>query len=98
VAAYLYKCIACYTIILNSEEPEASHHKLQGAIEVQAVQGAIEVVKRLEPWVEAVAFTLCKGRSVGGIQKSAIVPQYRPRCITSRCTGTEGNAIIYDAK
>jgi hypothetical protein len=77
---------------------EASHHKLQGAIEVQAVQGAIEVVKRLEPWVEAVAFTLCKGRSVGGIQKSAIVPQYRPRCITSRCTGTEGNAIIYDAK
>jgi hypothetical protein len=39
---------------------------MQGAIEVQAVQGAMKVVKRLETKVEAVAFTLWKGRSVGG--------------------------------
>jgi hypothetical protein len=36
------------------------------------VQGAMKVVKRLETRVEAVAFTLCRGRSVGGIRKSAI--------------------------
>jgi hypothetical protein len=52
---------------------EASHHKLQGAIEVQAVQGAVKVVKRLETRVEAVAFTFRKGRSVSGIRRSAIV-------------------------
>jgi hypothetical protein len=45
---------------------EASHHKLQGAIEVQTVQGAMEVVKRLEIWDETIAFTLWKGWSVGG--------------------------------
>jgi hypothetical protein len=44
---------------------EASHQKLQGAIEVQNLQGAMEVVKRLQIWVGAIAFTLCKGRSVG---------------------------------
>jgi hypothetical protein len=71
---------------------------MQGAIEVQAVQGAMEVVKRFEIWVETIGVTFCRGRSVGGIQKSAIAPQYRPRCITSRCTGTEVHAIICDTK
>jgi hypothetical protein len=52
---------------------EASHHKLQGAKEVQAVQGAMEVVKRFEIWVGTIGATSCKGRSVGGIRKSAIV-------------------------
>jgi hypothetical protein len=77
---------------------EAIHHKLQGAIEVQTVQGAMEVVKRFEIRAEAVAFTLCKGRSVGGIRKSAIAPQHRPRCITSRWSGTCLSAIVYNAK
>jgi hypothetical protein len=44
---------------------EASHHKLQGAIEVQTVQGAIEVVKRLEIWDEAVGAIFRRGWSVG---------------------------------
>jgi hypothetical protein len=52
---------------------EASHPKLQGTIEVQTVQGAMEVVKRLETWVEAIGVTSCRGWSVGGIRKSAIV-------------------------
>jgi hypothetical protein len=64
----------------------------------QQVQGAMEVVKRLEIWVKTIGATSCKGWSVGGIQKRAIANKYRPRCITSRCTGTEGNAIIYDSK
>jgi hypothetical protein len=48
---------------------EASHHKLQGTIEVQNLQGAMEVVKRLEIWDEAIAFTHWKVWSVGGIRK-----------------------------
>jgi hypothetical protein len=36
----------------------SSHQFMQGTIEVQAVQGAMEVVKRLEIWVEAIGFTL----------------------------------------
>jgi hypothetical protein len=48
---------------------EASHHKLQGTIEVQNLQGAMEVVKRLEIWVGAIAIPLWKGWSVGGIRK-----------------------------
>jgi hypothetical protein len=46
---------------------------MQGAKEAQEVQGAMKVVKRLETWDEAVAFTLCRGWSVSGIRKSAIV-------------------------
>jgi hypothetical protein len=46
---------------------------MQGAIEVQAVQGAMEVVKRFEIWVETIAATFCRGWSVGGIRRSAIV-------------------------
>jgi hypothetical protein len=38
-------------------------------------------VKRFEIWDEAIGATSCKGWSVGGIQKSAIALQYRPRCI-----------------
>jgi hypothetical protein len=52
---------------------EASHHKMQETIEVQAVQGAIEVVKRFAIWVETIGVTSCRGWSVGGIQKSAII-------------------------
>jgi hypothetical protein len=54
----------------------------------------MEVVKRLETRVEAVAFTLCKGRSVGGNTEKCDRFSSGLRCITSRCTGTEGNAII----
>jgi hypothetical protein len=67
---------------------------MQGTKEAQRVQGAIEVVKRLEMLDEAVGATSCRGWSVGGIRRSAIAVQNRPRSITSRCTGTEGNAII----
>jgi hypothetical protein len=42
----------------------------------QKVQGAIEVVKRLEIWVETIDATSCRGRSVSGIQKSAIAHEY----------------------
>jgi hypothetical protein len=77
---------------------EASHQKLQGAIEVQTVQGAMKVVKRLETWVEAVAFTLCRGWSVGGNTERGDRFSSGLRCITSRCTGTEVHAIICDAK
>jgi hypothetical protein len=76
----------------------SSHPKLQGTIEVQTVQGAMEVVKRLETWAEAVGVTFCRGWSVCGRQRSAIALQYRLRCITSRCTGTDRNAIVYDTK
>jgi hypothetical protein len=46
---------------------------MQGAKEAQRVQGAMEVVKRLEIWVEAIGVTFYRGWSVGGIRKSAIV-------------------------
>jgi hypothetical protein len=55
-------------------------------------------VKRLETWVEAVAFTLCRGWSVGGNTERGDRFSSGLRCITSRCTGTEVHAIICDAK
>jgi hypothetical protein len=51
---------------------------MQGAIEVQGVQGAIEVVKRLEMLDETVGATSCRGWSVSGIRRRAIV--FHPVC------------------
>jgi hypothetical protein len=45
---------------------------MQGAKEVQTMQGAMEVVKRLERQVEAIAVTFYKGWSVGGVRRSVI--------------------------
>jgi hypothetical protein len=74
---------------------EASHHKLQGAIEVATMQGAMEVVKRLEIWIEAVGATFCRGGLWGEIRRRAIVFQHRPRCITSRCTRNGGKRYYH---
>jgi hypothetical protein len=49
-----------------------SHHKMQGAKEVQTVQGAMEVVKRLEIWVGAIATTLCRNGRWGERRGNAI--------------------------
>jgi hypothetical protein len=46
---------------------------MQGAIEVQSVQGAIEVVKRFETWFEAIGLTVFRGWSVCEMQRSVIV-------------------------
>jgi hypothetical protein len=71
---------------------------MQGAIEAQRMQGAMEVVKRLEIWAEAVGITLWRGWSVGGNTEKCGRFSSRLRCITIRCTGTEVYAIICDAK
>jgi hypothetical protein len=42
-------------------------------MEVQKVQGAIEVVKRFETWFEAIGLTVCRGWSVCEMPRSAIV-------------------------
>ena len=75
-----------------------SHQRVQGAIEVQQVQGAIEVVKRFETWVKTIGVTFWKGWSVGRETEKCDRVSQKSRCITSRCTGTEGNAIGYDAE
>jgi hypothetical protein len=46
---------------------------MQGAKEAQRVQGAMEVVKRLKIWDEAVGATSWRGCRWGEIRRSAIV-------------------------
>jgi hypothetical protein len=47
-------------------------------MEVQTVQGAIEVVKRFETWFEAIGLAVCRGWSVCEMQRSAII--FHPVC------------------
>jgi hypothetical protein len=52
---------------------EYFHELPRIAIEVQAVQGAIKVVKRFAIRFETVSVTFCRGWSVGGRRRKAIV-------------------------